>query len=58
MRNCINVIACYKREVFAQGSECDEAIHGSASRAMDCFASLAMTGIGHGILDTRAGMTS
>ena len=37
------VIACDKREAFAQGSECDEAIHGSASGEMDCFASLAMT---------------
>src|SRR5882724_8176854 len=35
MQNCINVIA---------RSECDEAIHVSASGAMDCFASLAMTG--------------
>jgi hypothetical protein len=37
------VIACDKREAFAQGSESDEAIHRSASRDMDCFASLAMT---------------
>ena len=33
-------------------SECDEAIHVSASGAMDCFASLAMTWIGRGVLDT------
>ena len=38
-----SVIACDKREAFAQGSESDEAIHRSASRDMDCFASLAMT---------------
>ncbi len=37
------VIACDKREAFAQGSVGDEAIRPSASRAMDCFASLAMT---------------
>src|SRR4029078_11093740 len=40
------VIACDKREAFAQGSACDEAIHVTASGAsggMDCFASLAMT---------------
>jgi hypothetical protein len=43
MRNCIHVIACDKRKAFAQGSECDEAIHVSASGEMDCFASLAMT---------------
>jgi hypothetical protein len=39
----INVIACDKREAFAQGSACDEAIHAAASRKLDCFASLAMT---------------
>jgi hypothetical protein len=33
-----SVIACDKREAFAQGSESDEAIHRSASRDMDCFA--------------------
>jgi len=32
------VIACDKREAFAQGSDSDEAIHVSASAAMDCFA--------------------
>jgi hypothetical protein len=37
------VIACDKREAFAQGSGSDETIHLSASREMDCFASLAMT---------------
>jgi hypothetical protein len=37
------VIACDKREAFTQGIESDEAIHASASRGMDCFASLAMT---------------
>ena len=35
---CLAVIACDKREAFAQGSECDEAIHTSACDAMDCFA--------------------
>ena len=38
-----SVIACDKREAFAQGSESDEAIHISACGGMDCFASLAMT---------------
>jgi hypothetical protein len=37
------VIACDKREAFAQGSDSDEAIHLSASGGMDCFAALAMT---------------
>jgi len=32
------VIACDKREAFAQGSDSDEAIHISASRATGCFA--------------------
>ena len=41
----INVIACDKREAFAQGSDSDEAIHVSARREMDCFASLAMTAV-------------
>jgi hypothetical protein len=40
---CIIVIACDKREAFAHGSSCDEAIHFSACGAMDCFAALAMT---------------
>jgi hypothetical protein len=39
------VIACDKREAFAQGSASDEAIHLSDCGAMDCFASLAMTTI-------------
>src|SRR6266545_3113037 len=37
------VIACDKREAFAQGSDSDEAIHLSQCGAMDCFAALAMT---------------
>ena len=37
------VIACDKREAFAQGSIRDEAIHSAACCPMDCFASLAMT---------------
>ena len=37
------VIACDKREAFAQGSASDEAIHFSVCRAMDCFAAIAMT---------------
>jgi hypothetical protein len=37
------VIACDKREAFAQGSMSDEAIQLSIRRAMDCFAALAMT---------------
>jgi hypothetical protein len=41
---CIIVIACDKREAFAHGSSCDEAIHFSACGAMDCFAALAMMG--------------
>jgi hypothetical protein len=41
-----SVIACDKREAFAQGSDSDEAIHLSACRDMDCFASLAMTAAG------------
>jgi hypothetical protein len=32
------VIACDKREAFAQGSTCDEAIRGAACCPMDCFA--------------------
>jgi len=32
------VIACDKREAFAQGSASDEAIHFSVCGAMDCFA--------------------
>src|SRR5437763_5617512 len=39
----LTVIACDKREAFAQGSDSDEAIHNSASGEVDCFASLAMT---------------
>jgi len=39
----IVVIACDKREAFAQGSESDEAIHLSFQGKVDCFASLAMT---------------
>src|SRR6185369_9054417 len=38
-----SVIACDKREAFAQGSDSDEAIHLSQRCAMDCFAPLAMT---------------
>jgi hypothetical protein len=34
------VIACDLRQAFAQGSDSDEAIHVSASCAMDCFAEL------------------
>jgi hypothetical protein len=37
------VIACDKREAFAQGSASDEAIHFSVCGAIDCFAALAMT---------------
>jgi hypothetical protein len=37
------VIACDKREAFAQGSESDEAIQLSVISRMDCLASLAMT---------------
>jgi hypothetical protein len=32
------VVACDKREAFAQGSESDEAIHASTCCAMDCVA--------------------
>jgi hypothetical protein len=34
----LRVIACDKREAFAQGSESDEVIHLTAQRKMDCFA--------------------
>ena len=47
MRNTqpIHVIACDKREAFAQGSASDEAIHSHhVLGEMDCFAALAMTG--------------
>jgi hypothetical protein len=39
------VIACDKREAFAQGSASDEAIQLYVRCAMDCFASLAMTSV-------------
>jgi 16S rRNA (cytosine967-C5)-methyltransferase len=42
----LTVIACDKREAFAQGSPCDEAIRPSAQKIVDCFASLAMTADG------------
>jgi hypothetical protein len=46
-RRTLCVIACDKREAFAQGSECDEAIHFlPGKQVLDCFASLAMTGWG------------
>jgi hypothetical protein len=38
----IHVIACDKREAFAQGRTCDDAIH-SFIGEMDCFGALAMT---------------
>ena len=38
-----DVIACDKREAFAQGSASDETIHPSPCSGVDCFASLAMT---------------
>ena len=47
-----HVITCDKREAFAQGSGSDEAIHASASGEVDCFASLAMTGMGRIAPDT------
>jgi hypothetical protein len=41
---CLNlVIACDKREAFAQGSDSDEAIIYPLCHEMDCFAALAMT---------------
>jgi hypothetical protein len=39
------VIACDKREAFAQGSVSDEAIRLAAAK-LDCFAALAMTALG------------
>ena len=48
----LHVTACDKREAFAQESGSDEAIHASASREVDCFASLAMTGTGRIAPDT------
>jgi len=41
----LSVIACDKREAFAQGSEATKQSILSFRGAMDCFASLAMTGI-------------
>jgi hypothetical protein len=41
----LSVIACDKREAFAQGSEATKQSTLSFCRAMDCFASLAMTGV-------------
>jgi hypothetical protein len=38
------VIACDKREAFAQGSEAMKQSHTSLCGEMDCFAALAMTG--------------
>jgi hypothetical protein len=38
-----SVIACDKREAFAQGSEATKQSILSLRRAMDCFATLAMT---------------
>jgi hypothetical protein len=44
INHCWNlVIACDKREAFAQGSASDEAIHSGSVRGVDCFASLAIT---------------
>src|ERR1700688_1921779 len=40
----LSVIACDKREAFAQGSASDEAVQ-SYLAVLDCFASLAMTKI-------------
>jgi hypothetical protein len=37
-RMSLAVIACDKREAFAQGSSSDEAIHASSWRKMDCLA--------------------
>jgi hypothetical protein len=41
----LSVIACDKREAFAQWSERHKAIHLSFRGEMDCFASLAMTAV-------------
>jgi hypothetical protein len=45
-----NVIACNKREAFVQGSEATKQSILSLRRAMDCFASLAMTLRGPSVL--------
>jgi hypothetical protein len=42
-RGSYRVIACDKREAFAQGSEATKQSILSPSGQMDCFASLAMT---------------
>jgi hypothetical protein len=44
-RESLDVIACDKREAFAQGSEATKQSIFSPSREMDCFASLAMTAL-------------
>ena len=45
----IRVIACNKREAFVQGSEATRQSIAPRKERLDCFAALAMTGIGHGI---------
>jgi hypothetical protein len=39
------VIACDKREAFAQGSEATKQSIDPSCRGVDCFAALAMTGM-------------
>jgi hypothetical protein len=40
-----SVIACDKRDAFAQGSEATKQSSFLASRKLDCFAALAMTAL-------------
>src|SRR5665213_627084 len=51
MTNYLNVFACDKREAFAQGSPCDEAIHSCfrACCAMDCVVARAPRNDGCGL---------
>ena len=49
------VIACDKRAAFAQGSEATKQSILSSRGEMDCFASLAMTGLSTVLFASRAG---
>jgi hypothetical protein len=47
------VIACDKREAFAQGSDSDEAIQLLSRRAMDCFANARNDGIKYHVVPDK-----
>jgi hypothetical protein len=49
----LNVIACDKREAFAQGSDSDEAIQLLSRRAMDCFANARNDGIKYHVVPDK-----